>query len=494
MSSLKIQCDTALGGGAAFNGMYELVKSCTGSDGATLDSADSGYGTWKIVYSCNTCTAKNIKKDVEDFKNSCAEQCRLTDYVCSFTNGEWGHSFPLPKICGKTDSTLSGCSESSSSSEESSSSGNSSSSSGESSSSGFGEEESSDSGSGSLSSGGGTPSSSGSGCSGEYCDVANASQGEFGFVSSVYPCGKKIGIYIRELGCKYCRNDEGSISYLWAGYTGFMSLPNFIGSARFLETSCDSGRLKIVSNLSPIMIGNGGEITGYQCFSDEINQSLKEYGCNRYSPLELCKRNNSSWIDDFCSDTVKVITGANYRCASESDSSTVAGCVRVKNKDWPYTYFLERNGEISYSEPFVNSEDYVLPRNYREYWNMDSLKGLLSACPVYSSSSEFNDMASSSESEEVSSSSAFNGLPSASEGNYSFGFEMTSSSVLIGSSSMGNFGNSSSSFFMGLLLLCEVIYNEDKNNVSHARIMFKYKVMENQRVLFLDGKNVVRFG
>lgn len=88
MSSLKIQCDTALGGGAAFNGMYELVKSCTGSDGATLDSADSGYGTWKIVYSCNTCTAKNIKKDVEDFKNSCAEQCRLTDYVCSFTNGD----------------------------------------------------------------------------------------------------------------------------------------------------------------------------------------------------------------------------------------------------------------------------------------------------------------------------------------------------------------------------------------------------------------------
>ncbi len=109
MVSLKTQCDTALGGGATFNGMYELVKSCTGSDGVTLDSADSGYGTWKIVYSCNTCTAKNIKKDVEDFKNSCAEQCRLTDYVCSFTNGEWGHSFPLPKICGKTDSTLSGC-------------------------------------------------------------------------------------------------------------------------------------------------------------------------------------------------------------------------------------------------------------------------------------------------------------------------------------------------------------------------------------------------
>ena len=41
---------------------------------------------------------------------------------------------------------------------------------------------------------------------------------------------------------------------------------------------------------------------------------------------------------------------------------------------------------------------------------------------------------------------------------------------------------------MGLLLLCEVIYDEDKNNVSHVRIMFKYKVMEYRRVLFLDEK------
>lgn len=439
LSVFKQLCDTSFGGGASFYGSVVYKAECMESSGLILEDR------FQVTYSCNTCTAKNIKKDVEDFKNSCAEQCRLTDYVCSFTHGEWGHSFPLPKICGKTDSTLSGCSESSSSTEKSSSSGNSSSSSGESSSSGFGEEESSDSGSGSLSSGGGIPGSSGSGCSGEYCDVANAPQGEFGFVGVVFPCGKRSDLYLRELGYKYCSVVDGSISWAFAGVDGFMSLPDFIGSARVMETSCDSGRLKIVSNLSPIMIGNGGEITGYQCFSDEINQSLKEYGCNRYSPLELCKRENSSWVDDFCSDTVKVITGANYRCASESDSSTVAGCVRVGNKDWPYTYFLERNGEIFYYSVFERN-DLVLPRNYREYWNMDSLKGLLSACPVYSSSSESSDMSSSSESEEVSSSSAFHDFSSASEGNYSSGFEMTSSSISIGSSSMGNFGNSSSSF------------------------------------------------
>ena len=356
----------------------------------------------------------------------------------------WGDNHFTQKICGKTDSSLSGCSESSSSTKESSSSVFDTISS---SSSGFGEEISSDSENGSSSSGGGTPGSSGSGCSGEYCDVVNAPQGEFGHVGVVFPCGKRSDIYLRELGYKYCSVVDGSISWAFAGVDGFMSLPDFIGSARVMETSCDSGLLKIVSNLSPIRRLGGKKITEYQCFSDEINQSLKEYGCNRYSPLELCKRDNSSWGDDFCSDTVKVITGANYRCTDSNDSSTVAGCVRVKNKDWPYTYFLERNSEISYSEPFVNSEDYVLPKNYREFWNMDSLKGLLSACPVYSSSSESSDMASSSESDEISSSSAFNGLSSASEGNYSSGFEMTSSSVSIGSSSMGNFGNSSSSFF-----------------------------------------------
>ena len=427
LSVFKQLCDTSFGGGASFYGSVVYKSECVESSGLILEDR------FQVTYSCNTCTAKNIKKNVEDFKNSCAEQCRLTDYACSFTNGEWGHSFPMPKICGKKDSSLSGCSESSSSTEESSSSVSVSSSSIEESSS-----------SGSV----GEDSGSGSDCSGEYCDVANAPQGEFGHVGVVFPCGKRSDIYLRELGYKYCSVVDGSISWAFAGVDGFMSLPDFIGSARVMETSCDSGRLKVVSNLSPIVKLSGEEITEYLCFSDEINQSLKEYGCNRYSPLELCKRDNSSWVDDFCSDTVKVITGANYRCSGSNDSSTVDGCLRVDNKDWPYTYFLERNGDISYSAPFVNSEDYVLPKNYKKFWNMDSLKGLLSACTVYSSSSESSDVTSSSENDEISSSSAFHDFSSDSEGiDSSDSGNMTSSSISIGSSSMGNFGNSSSSFF-----------------------------------------------
>ena len=427
LSVFKQLCDTSFGGGASFYGSVVYKSECVESSGLILEDR------FQVTYSCNTCTAKNIKKNVEDFKNSCAEQCRLTDYACSFTNGEWGHSFPMPKICGKKDSSLSGCSESSSSTEESSSSVSVSSSSIEESSS-----------SGSV----GEDSGSGSDCSGEYCDVANAPQGEFGHVGVVFPCGKRSDIYLRELGYKYCSVVDGSISWAFAGVDGFMSLPDFIGSARVMETSCDSGRLKVVSNLSPIVKLSGEEITEYLCFSDEINQSLKEYGCNRYSPLELCKRDNSSWVDDFCSDTVKVITGANYRCSGSNDSSTVDGCLRVDNKDWPYTYFLERNGDISYSAPFVNSEDYVLPKNYKKFWNMDSLKGLLSACTVYSSSSESSDVTSSSENDEISSSSAFHDFSSDSEGiDSSDSGNMTSSSISIGFSSMGNFGNSSSSFF-----------------------------------------------
>lgn len=443
INQARTECETAEGGGSTFY-VSEIVK-----DSSCTESYDGGesitFAGWRYLLGCDMCTSQNAKKELNDFSETCQAQCKVSDYKCSYTMWSWGDNHFTQKICGKTDSTLSGCSESSSSTEKSSSSGNSSSSSGESSSSGFGEEESSDSGSGSLSSGGGIPGSSGLGCSGDYCDVANAPQGEFGFVGVVFPCGKRSDIYLRELGYKYCSVVDGSISWAFAGVDGFMSLPDFIGSARVMETSCDSGRLKIVSNLSPIRRLGGEKITGYQCFSDEINQSLKEYGCNRYSPLELCKRDNSSWVDDFCSDTVKVITGANYRCTDSNDSSTVAGCVRVGNKDWPYTYFLERNGEIFYYSVFGRN-DLVLPRNYREYWNMDSLKGLLSACPVYSSSSESSDMSSSSESEEVSSSSAFHDFSSASEGNYSSGFEMTSSSISIGSSSMGNFGNSSSSF------------------------------------------------
>ncbi len=177
---LRIQCDTALGGGGTFNGSYSKVKTCTSSDGSEV--VDSVNGVWKIVYACNTCNSATVKKEVSDFSESCASQCKKTDYKCSYTNGEWGHSFPLPKVCGATDSTLEGCK-----SEESSSSALSSESSGDgSSSSGDGGEGSSSSyGYGGSSSSGGTgdgdgSSSSGTGtCTGDYCGTGEGDGGGF---------------------------------------------------------------------------------------------------------------------------------------------------------------------------------------------------------------------------------------------------------------------------------------------------------------------------
>ncbi len=178
--NLKLQCDTALGGGATFNGSYSKVKTCTASDGTEL--VDLTGGVWKIIYSCNTCTSEDIKKEVSDFSESCASQCKKTDYKCSYTNGEWGHSFPLPKVCGATDSTLDGCrtEESSSSVEGSSGSGDegsSSSAGGEGFSSSYGFDGSSSSGGsgegdGSSSSGSGT-------CTGDYCGTGTGDGGGF---------------------------------------------------------------------------------------------------------------------------------------------------------------------------------------------------------------------------------------------------------------------------------------------------------------------------
>ena len=434
LSVFKQLCDTSFGGGASFYGSVVYKAECMESSGLILEDR------FQVTYSCNTCTAKNIKKDVEDFKNSCAEQCRLTDYVCSFTNGEWGHSFPLPKICGKTDSTLSGCSESSSSSEESSSSGNSSSSSGESSSSGFGEEESSDSGSGSLSSGGGTPSSSGSGCSGEYCDVANAPQGEFGFVDKVYPCGKS-GYYIAGRGSCAALGDmpkQGTVAFM-------NKIPSFVGDGGKVQSDyCENPTtLKIVSEM-PVILRNLSDpfVTEYICYSDEISNSLSENACFEYTPKELCDNRNR-----FCSDTIKVLQSGKYYCndvISLYNTGTKDGCTASRNFN---VFSLDSSGRLSCTSEYTGFACEV-PGNIWNVWNKDSLLRLVRWCQYYkySSSSESSDMASSSESEEVSSSSAFHDFSSASEGNYSSGFEMTSSSISIGSSSMGNFGNSSSSF------------------------------------------------
>ena len=175
LSVFKQLCDTSFGGGASFYGSVVYKSECVESSGLILEDR------FQVTYSCNTCTAKNIKKDVEDFKNSCAEQCRLTDYVCSFTNGEWGHSFPLPKICGKTDSTLSGCG-----TEESSSSLE-----GSSESSGDGSSSSAEGGEGSSSSygHGGSSSSGGSGSSALEIEASSSSNDD-SFESEVFIAGE----------------------------------------------------------------------------------------------------------------------------------------------------------------------------------------------------------------------------------------------------------------------------------------------------------------
>ncbi len=103
LSVFKQLCDTSFGGGASFYGSVAYKVKCEESSGLFADNA------FQVTYTCNTCTSADIKKEVSEFTESGQKKCRTTDYQCSYTNGEWGHSFPLPKICGKTDSTLSGC-------------------------------------------------------------------------------------------------------------------------------------------------------------------------------------------------------------------------------------------------------------------------------------------------------------------------------------------------------------------------------------------------
>ena len=424
LSVFKQLCDTSFGGGASFYGSVVYKSECVESSGLILEDR------FQVTYSCNTCTAKNIKKNVEDFKNSCAEQCRLTDYACSFTNGEWGHSFPMPKICGKKDSSLSaGCSESSSSTEESSSSVSVSSSSiEESSSTGSVGEDSSNSG-------------SGSGCSGAYCDMVNAPQGEFGFVDKVFPCGES-GYYIAGSGrCKTlsAMGEQGTVTFM-------NKTPPFVGDGGKIQSSyCESATtLTIVSNM-PVVLRNLTKpiVTEYVCYSDKISSSISDY-CTQYEPKELCDDG-----DKYCADTVEVLQSGIYYCndvVSLYNTGTKEGCRTSKSFN---LFSLDSSGRISCATKYEKlGYACEVPSNIWDVWNKDSLTRLARWCQYYkySSSSERGDVFSSSENDGFSSSSAFNGLSSASEGNYSSGFEMTSSSISIGSSSMGNFGNSSSSF------------------------------------------------
>lgn len=188
LNGLKHTCEETKG--STFYGSYVKVSKCVASSGVTIDDSTK---VWQLNYSCNSCTSDEVKKEVESFQKECASQCKKTDYVCSWTNGEWGHSFPLPKVCGSKDDSLEGCSESSSSTAVSSSSVavNSSSSgeggTGESSSSGW----SLSSGSGDGSSGSGASSGSGDGCTGNYCgsDTASAGgSGAYGYIDELEVC------------------------------------------------------------------------------------------------------------------------------------------------------------------------------------------------------------------------------------------------------------------------------------------------------------------
>ncbi len=175
-NKIKNECETENGGGGTFYGSIALKSQCVTSDGATLSDL------YQLTFGCNTCTSADIKKEVSEFTESCQKKCRTTDYQCSYTNGEWGHSFPLPKVCGAIDSTLSGCGtdESSSSVSEGSSDsggdGSSSSAGGEGSSSSYGFDGSSSSGgsgeTGTSSSGTGT-------CTGDYCGEGTGDGGGF---------------------------------------------------------------------------------------------------------------------------------------------------------------------------------------------------------------------------------------------------------------------------------------------------------------------------
>lgn len=149
LNAYKTQCLEYGGGGSVWLGNYVKVKTCTGANGVVVKDTN---GVWQVDVSCNTCTSEELKKEVSEFKESCASQCKTTDYQCSYTLGEWGGSMnALPKVCGATDSTLDGCrtEESSSSVEGSSGSGDEGSSSpagGEGSSSSYGVDGSSSSG------------------------------------------------------------------------------------------------------------------------------------------------------------------------------------------------------------------------------------------------------------------------------------------------------------------------------------------------------------
>ena len=107
LASIQSQCDAMDGGGGKFYASYSKVPKCIASNTAEL--VDSSFGVWQLVFGCNTCEAKEVVVEVEDFKNACAEKCMLTDYQCVWQNGEWGGSLgAFPKVCSKIDSTATG--------------------------------------------------------------------------------------------------------------------------------------------------------------------------------------------------------------------------------------------------------------------------------------------------------------------------------------------------------------------------------------------------
>ena len=105
-NAYKKACEEAEGGGATYYSSITSVDSCYqhGSEGAEIGFAN-GYN---LFYGCNLCTSKEAVIEVEDFKNECAEQCRLTDYSCSPVLGSWSSPVFSNKVCSKIDSTATG--------------------------------------------------------------------------------------------------------------------------------------------------------------------------------------------------------------------------------------------------------------------------------------------------------------------------------------------------------------------------------------------------
>lgn len=113
-AELKEECEHLLGGGGKYTGKITPSTPSNTCDGIYMENA------YVLRYGCNTCTSKNIQERLRQDTVACTKQCRTTMNNCVYDgfSNDWGGYYNTdqhPSCSPLKNTSLPGCSESSSS-------------------------------------------------------------------------------------------------------------------------------------------------------------------------------------------------------------------------------------------------------------------------------------------------------------------------------------------------------------------------------------------